>query len=177
MTNCVLVSRLILSKEVEYLFRVWINLVKSRPLTTIPGNTVSSLYNETLTVGSVAQGRRVLEMRIPGYFLEGSVESSHFSIPGNNQEDSGECSRRFKWILSKLLGDVVKDFREDSGRFWEMFKRIPENVQEDCGKSKFWFISWNLSCFLSIFAVKLLKKKEKKSNSSKENICFTKTYN
>ena len=32
---------------------------------------------------------------IPGNFLEDSGESSLFSIPGNNQEDFRECSRRF----------------------------------------------------------------------------------
>ena len=39
-------------------------------------------------------------------------------IPGNVQEDSGECSRRF----------------------WGMFKEIPGNAQEDFGESKFRFI-------------------------------------
>ena len=36
--------------------------MKSRPLTIIPDNIVNSLYNETLTVGSLAQRGVVLEM-------------------------------------------------------------------------------------------------------------------
>ena len=46
------------------------------------------------------------------------------------------------------------------------------NVQEDSGESKFRFISWNLACFLSNFAVKLLQNNGKNqllSNASKEN--------
>ena len=37
------------------------------------------------------QGTRGMLTRIPGNFLEDSGESSHFSILGNVQEDSGEC--------------------------------------------------------------------------------------
>ena len=58
------------------------------------------------------QGTRGMFTKIPGNLLEDSVESSHFSIPGNARKDSGECSRRF----------------------WGMFKRIPGNVPEDSGE-------------------------------------------
>ena len=60
-------------------------------------------------------------------------------IPGNVQEDSGECSSRFPG----------------------MFGKIPGNVQKDCGESKLRSISWDLACFLSNFAVKLLRNDEK----------------
>ena len=53
-------------------------------------------------------------------------------------------------MLDKIPGNVIKD----SGG---MFERIPGNVQEDSRESKFRFISWNLTCFSSIFAVKLLQ--------------------
>ena len=46
-------------------------------------------------------------------------------IPGNVQDDSGECSRRFQGMLEKILGNV----QEDSG-----------DVREDSGESKFRFI-------------------------------------
>ena len=60
-------------------------------------------------------------------------------IPRNVREDSGECSSRFRG----------------------MFGKIPGNVQKDCGESKFRFISGNRACFLSNFAVKLLRNNEK----------------
>ena len=104
------------------------------------------------------QGTRGMFTRIPGNILEDSGEYSHFSIPGNAQKDSGQCSRRFQG----------------------MFKKIPGNVQEDSVKSKFRFMSRNLACLLSNFAVKLLQNNGKKqllSNSPKENIFFTATCN
>ena len=42
--------------------------------------------------------------------------------------------------------------------------RILGNVQEDSGESKFRFICWNLACFLSTFAVKLLRNNGEKNN-------------
>ena len=109
------------------------------------------------------QGTRGVFTRIPGNLLEDSVNSSHFSIPRNAQEDSeeclrrfrgmslkipgnvikdsGECSRRFRGIFQKIPGNVIKDSGECSGGFWGMFKQIPGNVQEDSGESKFRFIS------------------------------------
>ena len=133
------------------------------------------------------QGTQGMFIKIPGNVLEDSGECSHFSIPGNSRknsgnvrEDSGECSRRFQRMLLKIPGNVIKDSVECSRRFQGMFHRIPGNVQEDSGGSKFWFTSWNLAYFLSNFAVKMLRYKGKKqflSNSSKENIFVTTTYN
>ena len=54
------------------------------------------------------------------------------SIPGNAQEDSGECSTRFRG----------------------MFQKIPGNVEKDSGESKFRFILRNLAYFLSNSAIK-----------------------
>ena len=83
-------------------------------------------------------------------------------IPGNVEKDSGECSRRFPGMFKKILGNVIKDSGEYSRRFREMLLKIPGNVPEDFGGSKFRFISWNLACFLSNFAVKLLQNNTKK---------------
>ena len=54
------------------------------------------------------------------------------SIPGNAQEDSGECSKRFRGML----------------------KKIPGNVRKDSGESKFRFVLRNLAYFLSNSAIK-----------------------
>ena len=51
-----------------------------------------------------------------GNLLENSWQCSPFSIPGNAREDSGECSRRFRGMLLKIL-------------------KFPGNVQEDSGES------------------------------------------
>ena len=101
-------------------------------------------------------------------------------IPGSVPEDFRECSRKFRGMFKKILGNIPEDSEECSKGFRGMFKRIPGNVQVDSGESKFRFISWNLACFLSNFAVKLLRNNRKKQslrNSSKENIFFTTTYN
>ena len=56
------------------------------------------------------------------------------SIPGNAQEDSGECSKRFRGMLNKIPGNAQQDSGECSKRFRGMFKKIPGNVQEDSGE-------------------------------------------
>ena len=56
------------------------------------------------------------------------------SIPGNAQEDSGECSRRFQGMLSKIPGNAQEDSGECSTRFRGMFKKIPGNVRKDSGE-------------------------------------------
>ena len=55
-------------------------------------------------------------------------------IPGNAQEDSGECSKRFRGMLKKISGNVRKDSGEYSKRFRGMFKKIPGNVRKDSGE-------------------------------------------
>ena len=52
-------------------------------------------------------------------------------IPGNVQEDSGECSTRFRGMFKKTPGDVRRDSGECSRRLWEMLQKIPGNAQED----------------------------------------------
>ena len=39
------------------------------------------------------------------------------SIPGNAQQDSGECSTRFQGMLKKIPGNVPKDSGECLKRF------------------------------------------------------------
>ena len=48
-------------------------------------------------------------------------------IPGNAQEDSGECSKRFRGMLKKIPGNVRKDIRG-------MFEKIPGNVRKHSGE-------------------------------------------
>ena len=52
-------------------------------------------------------------------------------IPGNVEEDSGECSGGFRGMFEKIPGNVRRDSGECSKRFWGMFKKIPGNAQED----------------------------------------------
>ena len=54
-------------------------------------------------------------------------------IPGNVEEDSGECWRWFQGMLKKIPGNVWKDSREFLKRFQGMFEEIPGNVPEDSG--------------------------------------------
>ena len=55
--------------------------------------------------------------------LENSGECSYFSIPGNVPEDSGnvrkdsgECSGKFRGMLSKILGNIQEGSGECSGK-------------------------------------------------------------
>ena len=64
-------------------------------------------------------------------------------------------------MFKKIQGNVWVDSEECSERFQGMFKQILRNIQKDSGESKFRFVSWNLACFLSNFAVKLLQNNEK----------------
>ena len=64
------------------------------------------------------RGTRGMFTRIPVNLLKDSGECCYFIIPGNVEEDSGKCSRRFRG----------------------MFQKIPGNVPEDSGQSKFRFI-------------------------------------
>ena len=137
------------------------------------------------TRGMFTMIREVSE-RIPGNVLILAFRRMLGKIPGNVQKDFGECFRGFRecwrrsWgILLKIPRNVPEDSWGGSRSFREMFKRSPGNVQEDSGESKFRFISWKLACFLSNFAVKLLRNNGKKrllSNFPKESTFFTTTY-
>ena len=50
-------------------------------------------------------------------------------IPGNIQEDSGECSRRFQEMLVKIPENV----QEDTGECSKRLKKILGNVSKDSG--------------------------------------------
>ena len=52
-------------------------------------------------------------------------------IPGNVQEHSGECSKRFGGMLKKIPGNVREDSRECSRRFRGMLKKISGNLNLD----------------------------------------------
>ena len=102
-------------------------------------------------------------------------------------------TRRFgfhsnSWGADKIKGLTISiDFRNRNTELLlvfsiisSWFKWIPWNIQEDSRESKFWFISRNLACLLSAFAIKLLQNNRRKqllSNSSTENIFFITTNN
>ena len=62
-------------------------------------------------------------------------------ILGNAQEDSMECSKRFRGIFEKISGNVQEDSGECSKRFREMLKKIPGNLNLDL-LCEIWLISY-----------------------------------
>ena len=144
---------------ISFLIKLLLNIPK-----IIRKRTLISAIYKTRNTWTENGMRRTWGMftRILGNLLEDSRECYFLNIPGNVQEDSGEYSRRFPGMFKKILGNVIKDSGECSRRFREMLLKIPGNVPEDFGGSKFRFISWNLACFLSNFAVKLLQNNTKK---------------
>ena len=85
-------------------------------------------------------------MSIPENAQEDSGEcSTRFremlnKIPRNAQEDSGECSKRFRGMFQKIPGNAQEDSGECSTRFRGILEKIPRNVPKDSGESKFRFI-------------------------------------
>ena len=77
------------------------------------------------------RGTRGMFTRILGNLLENSGKCCYFIIPGNVEEDSGECFRRFRGMFEKIPENVQKDSGECFRRFWGMFEKIPGNVSED----------------------------------------------
>ena len=65
---------------------------------------------------------------ISGNFLEDFGESYYFNIPGNIEEDSGECSTRFRGMFEVILGDVPRNSGKSSKRFRGIFDEIRGNV-------------------------------------------------
>ena len=76
-------------------------------------------------------GTRGMFTRIPRSPLGDSGECYYFNIPGNIEEDSGECSRRFRGMFQKIPGNVERYSGECSKRFRGMIEEIPGNVPED----------------------------------------------
>ena len=150
----------------EIIISFLIKLLLNIPKTIRKRTLISAIYKTRNTwTGNGMRGMRStwgMFTRILGNLLEDSGECYFLNIPGNVQEDSGKCSRRFRGMFKKILGNVIKDSGECSRRFPEMLLKIPGSVPEDFGGSKFRFISWNLACFLSNFAVKLLQNNTKK---------------
>ena len=125
-------------------------------------------------------------LKIPGNVPKDSREYSRGfrrmakKNPGNFWEDSGKCSIRFRGMLLKIPGNTLEDSGECWRRFQGMLFKIPGNVPEDFGESKFQFILWNLACFFSHFAVKLLQNNRKKAINEQfcyKEIFLTTTYN
>ena len=52
-------------------------------------------------------------------------------IPGNVQEDSGECSKIFRGMFKKISGNVQEGSGECSGRLRGMLKKISGNLNLD----------------------------------------------
>ena len=105
----------------------------------ILGRNNKAIY-KTRNTGTGNGMRGMRGMSIPGNAQEDSGEcSKRFrgmlkKIPGNVHQDSGECSRRFREMFQKIPGNVQKDSGECSRRFRGMFKKIPRNVQKDSGE-------------------------------------------
>ena len=73
--------------------------------------------------------------RIPGNVEEDSGECSRgfwrmfYKIPGNVRNDPGECSKRFHGMFEEIPGNVWRDSRTCSKRFWRMLKKILGNAE------------------------------------------------
>ena len=52
-------------------------------------------------------------------------------IPGNVEEDSGECFQRFRGMFPKIPENVPEDSSKCSRRFQGMLKKIPGNLNLD----------------------------------------------
>ena len=126
-------------------------------------------------------GKREMFTRIQGNLLGDSGELYYFIIPGNNEEDSGECSRTFQRMLVKISWNAPEDSRECSKRFREMFEKIPGNVQKDSGEcSKRFRVMFkkipgnlNLDLFCEIL---LIFKQILQLNCDKTKECFLRYY-
>ena len=71
------------------------------------------------------RGTRGMFTRIAGNLLQDSGECYYFNIPGNIEQYSDKCSRRFRGMFEEVLGNVQEDSAGCSKRFWGTFKRIP----------------------------------------------------
>ena len=93
----------------------------------IPGNVIILTF-------------RGMFQRIPGNIEQHSGECSRRfwgmfqRISENVEEDSGGCSRGFRGIFHKIAGNFRKDSGECSKRFGRIFKKIPENAAEEPGE-------------------------------------------
>ena len=58
------------------------------------------------------RGTRGMFTRILGNLLQDSGEYCYFIIPGNVEEDSGECSKRFRGMFLKIPGNDCEDSGE-----------------------------------------------------------------
>ena len=68
-------------------------------------------------------------------------------IPGNVEEDSGECSRGFQGMFEEIPGNIRRDSVEYTRKFRGMLKKISGNL--------------NLDLFCEILLILLICKKTK----------------
>ena len=110
--------------------------------------------------------------RIPGTHLEDSGNWYHIEIPGDIEEDSGECLRVFQGMLkkipkfSKIFRGMLERFWEFSKRFLELIKKVSGNNQEESKESKFRFILQNLACFYQSLQLNCYEKMKKKKKNN-----------
>ena len=71
------------------------------------------------------RGTRGMFTKIPENLFEDSEECCYFIIPGNVEEYSGECSKRFRGIFKEIPGNVP----EDSGECWQRFSRMLKKIE------------------------------------------------
>ena len=91
--------------------------------------------------------------RIPGNVEEDSGECSRgfrgmfHKIPGNVQGDSGECSRRFRGMLKKILGNAQEDSQECWQRFSKILKKIERFIMQlNENRNKRYILKYNQKC-------------------------------
>ena len=79
------------------------------------------------------RGTRGMFTRIPVNLLKDSGECCYFIIPGNVEEDSGKCSRRFRGMFQKIPGNLNLDL------FCEILLIFYQILELSCGKTKEYF--------------------------------------
>ena len=73
---------------------------------------------------------------IPGNVQEDSGECYYFNIPGNVTKDSGECSRIFRGMLKEISGNLNLDL------FCEILVTFYQILQLKCEKTKEYFLHY-----------------------------------
>ena len=71
--------------------------------------------------------------RIPGNPQEDSGECYHFNILENGRKDSGMFFQDSFEFFLKIPGNVIKDSGKYYYRFQEIILKTPENVTKDSG--------------------------------------------
>ena len=80
------------------------------------------------------RGTQGMFTRIPGNVTILTFRRMLKKIPGNVEDDSGECLSRFRGMFEEIPGNVRRDTGECSKRFRRIFEKIPGNVSKDSGE-------------------------------------------